>query len=539
MISQIPSDDLGEWAEKQFESLGAAGGLVINKASRDKMGWDYLVELPPAADDAETLDQRQNALRCRIQIKAHWSRDSARAVLSLSAAERLAKDPGPAFLLIMTAEPGKGEDDPTLSACHLVHFQGDILARLLKRLREVQVEPAPKSLSEIAFTVASSAGDALSPSGKRLKALLKTACGSDIGAYIAAKTEALKSLGYEPGRYQVKATIQAGSLDELVEVMLGERQADIEILEASDIRFGIAAPMTGSAGKIGQATRALIKPRPAGTCRIRVRGAATLEAPATFAGEVILPPTPADLPDENRRMKCVSEFFTLDLKGTGEVGFTLRIAKLQAAQLAPEGWRHHLRLLEILSEKQATFEITGDAPGTPRDTITLDSISPLPEQAWLPLAVKTVKKGQDLLRMAGELGEPEPLQTVLDSAEEVDLAYACMFAPETFPAQEFSVPVSAVTAEPGDLDFLLASYVRFGGKAMAYCAKTTYRPEPAGDSTLFRHVEMRPLALSTITATEEAFRAFVDQSAAMHGLENRMVRAPESSEGDGEEEQER
>jgi hypothetical protein len=54
----IPNDDLGEWGEGQFRTLCAASGIVANKAERDKMGWDFIVELPPqAANAALPLDQ--------------------------------------------------------------------------------------------------------------------------------------------------------------------------------------------------------------------------------------------------------------------------------------------------------------------------------------------------------------------------------------------------------------------------------------------------------------------------------------------------
>jgi len=89
----IPNDDLGEWGEAEFCKLCAAAGLVANKAIRDKMGWDFIVEAPPAASTPVLpLDQRPNGLGCRVQVKTHWRREDDRFEMTLSAAERLAKD---------------------------------------------------------------------------------------------------------------------------------------------------------------------------------------------------------------------------------------------------------------------------------------------------------------------------------------------------------------------------------------------------------------------------------------------------------------
>jgi hypothetical protein len=58
---------------------------------------DYLVEFPfePPTND-RTLDKRRSATSCHLQLKTIWA-DSERITLRLSSAERLAKEPKPAF----------------------------------------------------------------------------------------------------------------------------------------------------------------------------------------------------------------------------------------------------------------------------------------------------------------------------------------------------------------------------------------------------------------------------------------------------------
>lgn len=104
----LENDDLGEWGESRFKALCAASGLVANKAERDKMGWDFIVQSPPVSEAGVSLDQRPGGLNCRIQIKSQWIKTGVTTPVTLSAAERLAKDSGPAFIAKTAFQP-KGQ----------------------------------------------------------------------------------------------------------------------------------------------------------------------------------------------------------------------------------------------------------------------------------------------------------------------------------------------------------------------------------------------------------------------------------------------
>jgi hypothetical protein len=273
-VDPIPNDDLGEWGESQFRALCSAASLVANKAERDKMGWDFLVELPPEpSGDILPLDQRPDGLRCRVQVKTHWRRQDDRFEMTLSAAERLAKDPGPSFVVVLTAEPGTGDDDPKLVDCHLVHLLDDNLERVLRPLRESAADPQAGSLVEQKISYSSSlAGEQLAPTGKALREALVRICGSDPQTYVANKGEQLKTLGYTTGRYEIKATIKANNMDEFVEIMLGLRPTTVENLEGPyDTRFEVLVPVDHTPPE-DTTTQLLVRPHPVDTCSIRVRG---------------------------------------------------------------------------------------------------------------------------------------------------------------------------------------------------------------------------------------------------------------------------
>jgi hypothetical protein len=130
MEGDLESERIGLIGEQQFQLLCAQAGLFCNKSTVDVMGWDFIVEFPVEQfGGAVALDQRQ-AKAVRVQLKSTVGRTQSRVRLSLSAIDRLAKDPHPSVIVVFRmSQEGK------LQSGYLVHLIGDELARVLKRLR--------------------------------------------------------------------------------------------------------------------------------------------------------------------------------------------------------------------------------------------------------------------------------------------------------------------------------------------------------------------------------------------------------------------
>jgi hypothetical protein len=75
------------------------------------------------------LDERPTSA-ARVQLKSTLGRGGNRIRLSLSAIDRLAKDPRPALIVVFRLRP-----DGELQSAYLVHLIGNELARVLRRLR--------------------------------------------------------------------------------------------------------------------------------------------------------------------------------------------------------------------------------------------------------------------------------------------------------------------------------------------------------------------------------------------------------------------
>lgn len=522
MIHQdVPNDDLGEWGEAQFRALCASAGLVANKAERDKMGWDFIVELPPeAVSEVVTLDQRPNALSCRIQLKTHWREEKDRVALSLSAAERLAKDPGPSFVLVLTAEASKVDGLPLLVDCHLIHMLDKNLERILKRLRASMVGPKNISLSEQKITFSPDAvGEQLASSGKVIRAALGRICGTDAHDYIARKGEQLKNLGYAAGRYQLQTTIAAANMDEFVEMMLGLRPASIVNLATHDIRFGLPVPVEHfpPSAKI----EAKFEPYPVTTCTIRIRGT-DLTPPSQFYGEVYMPLV--RVPAEHFRVLIKTQFLTID-SGTSGTNLTTHGDMLTIASLSLDDWWHHLRLMELLSETELELNINSNDPNLPPINSQITLRPPRPKEPWVSPLAEAVRRLEALLTMAGAKCHDITILELSEAEDMINIAYARLFDGNLAPTPTFATsrqefPETALV----DLEFLQFDYVVVGDVALAYACRATMRPESAGTELIWRQIDAKPEKLASINKTEDAFKIFVSDVRRQTGLENTMIR---------------
>jgi hypothetical protein len=519
----VPNDDLGEWGEARFRALCAAGSLVANKVDRDKMGWDFWIELPPQR--GLPLDQRPNGLRCRIQIKTQWQTNDGRFKITLPSVERLVKDPGPSFILLLIAQTGDNGNDPSLVGCHLVHMLGANLERVLRRLRKAETETEATPFSDQTITYDSTvAGEHLAATGIVLRDALLRICGTDAHVYIDEKKRQLKELGYTTGRYRLDTTFTACNMDEFVEMMLGLRPASLSAIKTYDNRFNMPVPIQPV--PLGDTYSFRIIPHPVAECIIRVRS--SNKGPAVvLRGEVYLPVHPG-IPEEHWRMLVKAGFLNLDLRGSGEVNLKLDLPGLIGAEMDLEGWQKNLLLLIILGNEEVYFDISAVDTSKAGLNTTLKSTTPLPQEHWVAPMSELVRIGVALLSHAGGEGQPTTLEKLAASAEDIMRAYANMLEPASMSPHAFETSDDLFTeaAYPSaDTGFLYADYVLVAGAAIAYSLSATMRPEQVENGRQWRQIDRKPERLEIIAGTREAFDAFVSRATAQVTPDKAMVRA--------------
>src|SRR5580704_3796132 len=258
------ADDLGEKGQSRFQEICADCGLTANKSTRDRTGWDYIVEFP-FVDGASfsPIDSRPAPLSCHVQVKTIlWKTD--RITLRLSSAERLAKEIKPAFVYVLRVA-----EDLTFSDSVLIHLSGKSLEQILKRLRKEEAAGARSKINKKTISLSVEHGAVLDPTGLALRQALEREIGPNLHDYTVRKKAELEQLGFVGLPYKGNFTFTGISgWDELADIALGLKAkvpvADFRVYEK---RFGITLPVTGD--ESGEAT-ITIKPNAADKCTVRV-----------------------------------------------------------------------------------------------------------------------------------------------------------------------------------------------------------------------------------------------------------------------------
>jgi hypothetical protein len=232
----LNSDEMGAKGELEFEQLCVSAKLIANKSTRDRTGWDYIVEFPNEPNSSERLDDRPARAEIKAQIKTvKITTNSIR--LRLSAAERLAKYPQASFIFVLTMA-----EDQRFKEIFVIHVMDEILEQILKSLRINEERNALNINQKYINIDFRKFGKAIPVDHENLRNSIEFCCGPNVKKYIENKHHQLESLGYGEFRYTGKITILADSPDEMLDVMLGVKPARITDFTMQEIRWGISLP---------------------------------------------------------------------------------------------------------------------------------------------------------------------------------------------------------------------------------------------------------------------------------------------------------
>jgi hypothetical protein len=219
MPSGLASDPLGRLGEAQFEQLCIAGGLIPNRSTYDRTGWDYLVEFP-FSERPKPLDSRPSPQEVKVQVKTVGPK-AGTFKIRLSSAERIAKYPQAAFVCVLVTD----QQNNFQRLYVLVHVIGDLLSLILKELRKctaknsLQVNKRHLTLPFAKF------GIPVAVSGPGLRRQLEETIGSNPTQYAAMKRNQLAELGFDAARYEGTFTVSVESMSELADILLGRKKS--------------------------------------------------------------------------------------------------------------------------------------------------------------------------------------------------------------------------------------------------------------------------------------------------------------------------
>jgi hypothetical protein len=386
MPRTLNADNLGEVGETAFKLLCDQAGLVCNKSTRDRSGWDFIVEFPLSTSSPSVALDQWPVAECRVQVKSTLG-GSDRISARLSSVEILSKNPGLSAMVVVLLRA-----DGTGLAGYLIHLLGDELERVLKRLRHAQAnQMLDVNRATISFPYRK-VGKRFAFTAEGLRGALESALSSEGQGYVVEKRRQMEELGYEGGVLQARAGFWVDGPEHLNNVLLGLTPIRPVQFEVFDTRFGIPIPYQGALFQnIAELT---LKPPKMGTCQISIR--AGLERAAVFEAEVYVGPPIEQIGGSHLLIRHPD--FSILLK-SDRLDFKTE-ANFVTAPRTLARWTALVRALVLMIGGNASLSITEITPLRGL-SLPVMKMSDGPYSERLPALLRFLEGWQELLNVAG------------------------------------------------------------------------------------------------------------------------------------------
>ncbi|UUE95078.1 hypothetical protein [Comamonas thiooxydans] len=502
MKLKLDPDQIGRIGEEQFAALCARAGLHCNRSAVDVMGWDFIVEFPmSSADQTLHLDQRL-AKAAKIQLKSTVRRANGRVRLTLSAVDRLAKDPLPAVIIVFLLS-----DDGELKSGFLIHLLGKELARVLRRLRTAEAKEALNiNHAEISYDYAK-VGVRFEPSHLGLLQALSKVCGENPDNYMLLKQRQLAEIGYEHGQLEGEALIRVEGPEHFSSVLLGLEPLRPQSIRIFDNRFGIRLPYQGTLFSNIEELR--LSPPALGHCEISVRGDSFGQA-ARFDGEIFVSP-PLGNP-HCAEVLIRTETFTIRLT---QLSLKFEsVGSINDIEHTLHDWAELLRALTLMSRGGATLTINREG-SVPFITVPVGEALTGPYLEQVPRFSEFLDGWHKLLANAGLSSQAKIKFSAFWEANEARMAVDMMLNQKSQACFEFQ----EVETESTHLEGIYFNSTSFADTSITYSIKVLIeRSEGAVwryRSTRFEALDVRPKVVELeeyglTQATERNIKLIID-----------------------------
>jgi hypothetical protein len=401
--------------------------------------------------------------------------------LSLSAIDRLAKEPRPALIVVFRLRA-----DGELQSAYLVHLIGNELARVLRRLRLAEARKAHDiNHTDISYDY-EKVGLRFEPTAAGLLAALSAACGENPSAYTIEKQRQLAELGYENGQFEAEALLQIEGPEHFSNLLLGLAPLKPQRLRVFDSRFGIRLPYQGTLFDDIEELR--LTPPTLGPCEISIRGPGFGQA-ARFDAEMFIGPPMAE--PHGAELLVRSPDFIIRL--TPPALKFESVGSIDDMDHTLDEWAELLRALTLMATGRATLTIAGN-DRIPSIAFPVNQPVTGPYLEELPLISEFVDGWLRLLTNAGLRSTTKFKFDALWETNEARMAVDILLNPRPQARFEFqSLEIEDVSAPPEGLYFNSAS---FADTSISFSTKVFF--EKANDpdwpyrSTHFEALDVRP-----------------------------------------------
>ncbi|OBT10622.1 hypothetical protein A9267_07125 [Shewanella sp. UCD-FRSSP16_17] len=309
--------DLGDLGELHFNAWCSEFGLIANKSTKDKMGWDYIVEFP-FSNEITGLQVHQSAPKCKVQVKATDGQERKLSI-NLSNLHKLAIDPLPCFYIFIEYD---GSNTPVRA--FLRHMDEELIEKILQLVTTTNQKSYTLRYDE-SHLLKALTGESIA---KNLKSYI-----GNLSQYINSKKSFLENVGFDEDRLKIRFDlIGKENLEDLIDVHIGIREkARISNVSAVEKRFGQSHEKTDFCSKSAELSLPVIEP--IATAKLIFRKG-SISKDYRFDVEVYLPTFLGHFDHPLFKSRYKTNFFDLTIKHNSKkinfnFNFGLRLFKLR------------------------------------------------------------------------------------------------------------------------------------------------------------------------------------------------------------------
>lgn len=514
----LNSDQLGAKGEAKFDELCHDAKLIPNKNSRDRAGWDYVVEWPTEDGSTYSRDRLPAPLATLVQVKSVW--DSTQNIkMRLSSIERLVKDPRPSYVVIQ-----RFSQSLQLVGLNIVHVRGNFSANILKRLRQSHADKIPANHIQFTFGI-SKWSETVSPSGNGFRQFVESEITEGLSDYGLNKTKELNKLGFDESALSNVVTFKLQNEEELFDLFLGLRKLGGRVSSATETRFGIPLPLVDMPDADGIIS---VQPEPSCKCDIIFRRSLSA-TPLKFEADMFFPPATLN---SSKFFKALikADLFQLIVKADLklepvklDLSFTADQNALKTYSLSLNKIRDFHQLICEMSKQALSLELIPDNSGP---ALLNGSISASPSDEFTRYAKYIVELCDIVvaaLLKAGVSNRAFTLSALAEAGDEIFLLGSCMEDPSGLMPFSFVTTSKAGVVDGAEFDTLYASHISIGELTLAYCLKANMLVQIDGKKLRCRSTSMEFLSIQTIAKTQQGMDNFVDWVEKQTGIQSHFA----------------
>jgi hypothetical protein len=512
---KIRSDRIGNIGEGRFRELCELAGLTVSKPSPDMTGKDFHVEFPfLEPNGSHTLDRRPAALEFYAQVKTVVS-PKKRIVLSLSAAERLARDAKPTFIVVMRLPAGSKHGNlPEYLDIYLIHVYDDVLEAILKRLRQAHATGSTNIHKQtISFVIEEENLVEFNPLAIRDR--VEAYIGKSMIEYANLKHKQIVELGYEPNRFGLNIQFDALPTGELVDGLLGLRELPTLRVEHFERRFGIYLRIDDHS--IFDKSTIKIEPHPVAKCYITLIGQTSTRV-VSLSGNIYYP---GQIAIDVGVKKCLVKSELIDIV-ISERGLVINLSESrnkQAYQLSILG--NSYKLMDLVSSEPCHLDIKIDGM---RDMFfPLDAPIREFDAKFFKAMLPVIEAAAQLRLRAHSPDTPVYIEKLVQQRFEIMEANQVMFQSGISTSLETELPKTEVPLTPGAS--LFTAGFAIDCSYYAYAVRARLEPTTKADSVTWSASDVTPLVVELLSGdVQQDYERFKQRAIAISGIKNIISR---------------